>query len=95
MLKPHSIIINSINVSTVRVFDIIYMVKVVFIAKTFKMLSSPTVIIPCILVMIMMIYYLKTTNEGKTIALSELKTNLLSERENFKKQIAKEHRTQP
>ena len=27
-------------------------------------------------------------NEGKTIALSELKTNLLSEREDFKKRIA-------
>ena len=44
--------------------------QVAFIANTFKMVSSPTVIIPCILVMIMMIYYLKTTNEGKTIALS-------------------------
>ena len=52
------------------------------------MVSSPTVIIPCILIMIMMIYYLKTTNEGKTYALSELKNNLMSEREDFKKRMA-------
>ena len=52
------------------------------------MLSSPTVIVPCILVMVMMIYYLKTTNEGKSFALVELKTNLLSEREDFKKRMA-------
>ena len=54
------------------------------------MVSSPTVIIPCILIMIMMIYYLKTTNEGKTYALSELKNNLMSEREDFKKRMAQE-----
>ena len=59
-----------------------------FTAKTFAMLSSPTVIVPCILVMVMMIYYLKTTNEGKSFALVELKTNLLSEREDFKKRMA-------
>ncbi len=52
------------------------------------MITSPTVIVPCILVMIMMIYYLKTTNAGKTYALIELKTNLLSEREDFKKRMA-------
>ena len=38
--------------------------------------------------MIMAIYYLKTTNEGKTYALSELKNNLMSEREDFKKRMA-------
>ena len=62
--------------------------KVDIIARAFAMVSSPTVIIPCILIMIMMIYYLKTTNEGKTYALSELKNNLMSEREDFKKRMA-------
>ena len=63
-------------------------INIGFIAKTFAMLSSPTVIVPCILVMIMMIYYLKTTNEGKSFALIELKNNLVSEREDFKKRMA-------
>ena len=65
--------------------------KVDIIARAFAMVSSPTVIIPCILIMIMMIYYLKTTNEGKTYALSELKNNLMSEREDFKKRMAQEN----
>ena len=52
--------------------------------KTFDLVSSATFIVPCVLVMIMMIYYLKTTNEGKTFALSELKNNLIAEREDFK-----------
>ena len=64
--------------------------QVDIIARAFAMVSSPTVIIPCILIMIMMIYYLKTTNEGKTYALSELKNNLMSEREDFKKRMAQE-----
>ena len=51
------------------------------ISMAYKMVMSPTVILPCLLVMIMTIYYLYGASKGKDFALTELKSQLLNERE--------------
>ena len=61
--------------------------NVSLISSTFKMVMSPTVILPCLLVMIMTIYYLYGASKGKDYALTELKQQLLNEREDYKKRV--------
>ena len=64
---------DEVHFSFQIVSDTIKKLQVELLTKAFKMLLSPTIILPATLVMIMTIYYLYGANQGKDFALAEIK----------------------